>query len=127
MPRHGLFSSFFWLWQEEGIRDRYGLDHFLVLTRVLHVVAPKKKQGSKKKRLEEGGDEECIYLKAEDEVLRRHASMSFSFRMENREEAEGLASFALVMLLPAAAVPDVLSGVAEAVGDEALRNQLALD
>jgi uncharacterized lipoprotein YehR (DUF1307 family) len=117
----------FWLWQEEGVRERYGLDHFLVLTRVLHVVAPKK-QGSKKKKVEESGEEaECIYLKAEDEVLRQHASAAFEFRMENREEAEGLASYALVMLLPKAAVPEVLSGVAEAVGDEALRNQQALD
>jgi hypothetical protein len=101
-----------------------------VLTRVLHVVAPKT-QGSKKKRMEVSGEEEseeeCIYLKAEDEVLRRHASLAFEFRMENREEADGLASYALAMLLPKAAVPDVLAGVAEAVGDEALRNQLALD
>ncbi len=97
-----------------------------MLTRVLHVMAPKR-QGSKKKKVEESGEEECIYLKAEDEVLRRHASVAFSFRMENREEADGLASFALVMLLPATAMPHVLAGVAEAVGDEAMRNQQALD
>ncbi len=115
-----------WLRQEEDVRERYGLDQFLVLTRVLRAVAPKK-QGSKKKRAEESGEEECIYLKAEDEVLRQHASLAFEFRMENREEADGLASYALVMLLPASAVPDVLTGVAEVVGDEALRNQLALD
>jgi hypothetical protein len=112
--------------QEDDVRERYRLDHFLVLTRVLHVAAPKK-QSSKKKKAEESEDEECIYLKAEDEVLRRHASLAFEFRMENREEADGIASYALVMLLPAAAVPDVLAGVGEAVGDEALRNQLALD
>ena len=110
--------------QGEAGKDRYCLDHFLVVTRVLHMTASKRRRGASSRT---AGEEDCIYLKAEDEVMRGHAELAFEFKMENREDSDGLTNHALVMLVPAGAAASIVSGVRDAVGDEALRNQAPLD
>lgn len=100
------------------------MNQFLVLTRVLHMATNKKRRGKKSTEEE---DVDCIYLKAEDEVFRRHAVVSYEFKMGNRQDSDGLSHYALVMLVPASATSAIISGVRDAVGDDALRNQLALE
>lgn len=93
------------------------------------MVSSKKKRGKKKSTSKhtDGVEEDCIYLKAEDEVFRRHALVDFEFKMGNRQDSDGLSNYALVMVVPASAAAAIVAGVRDAVGEEAIQNQLALD
>jgi hypothetical protein len=114
--------------QAEDVRDRYKFDHFLVMTRVLHMASSKKQRGKRSKSKQpDDAEEDCIYLKAEDEVFRRHALVDYEFKMSNRQDSDGLSNYALVMVVPASAAAAIVSGVREAVGEEAIRNQMALE
>jgi hypothetical protein len=75
----------------------------------------------------ESGDDDCVYLKAEDAAMRAAADLQFEFPMPHREAAGGLASFGLVMVVSTRAADQIVRGTRELVGDAAVENQMALD